>query len=268
MEEKKKTKFNLSASSLNTYYESPLLFYLKYIARVPDDTDVPVCYGLSGSIVHDCLEKYVKGELTQDEAYTYFIEEWEKQELHVHKDLKGEVLDKMPYILALTNGMRIVADYEDHVCEEDFLFPLIETEDFEIGMRGFIDLQTTQVADKQKVIVDYKTSNRVDEGENFKRQALFYSMLIHKKKGYIPAKTVFHYLKLGAKKEYSFTIEEVIEFEKELESVAKEIISYKNEISRFPAGDVSSIFNSKQKACMAELEARKKAAQQKKLDIF
>ena len=56
----KKISFNLSPTSINTYYQSPLLFYLKYIAKVPDDTDVPVCYGLSGSIVHGGLEKYAK----------------------------------------------------------------------------------------------------------------------------------------------------------------------------------------------------------------
>ena len=58
----KKISFNLSPSSINVYYQSPLLFYLKYIAKVPDDTSVPVCYGLSGSIVHECLEKYAKKE--------------------------------------------------------------------------------------------------------------------------------------------------------------------------------------------------------------
>ncbi len=271
MEEVKKTRFNISPSSMNTYYESPLLFFLKYIAKVPDDTEVPQCYGLSGSIVHDCLERYAKGEMDKDEVYLFLASEWKKQGLEEHKDVKGSPLDQMPYILALSHGINVVEQHDNHICEEDIIFPLIENEKFNIGMRGIIDLQVTHPTDNEQIIIDYKTSNRIDEGDGFRRQALFYTMLIHKKKGYIPKKTVFYYLKLGAQKAYSFTLEEIKEFEKEIESVANQIISYNNEIGNYPVGDISSIFNSKQKACRAEAEARRtKKFQnpQRSLDIF
>ena len=62
----KKISFNLSPSSLNIFFKSPLLFYLQHVAKVPEDTKVPVCYGLSGNIVHTCLEKYAKGDLSRD----------------------------------------------------------------------------------------------------------------------------------------------------------------------------------------------------------
>ncbi len=66
--EKSKVTLNLSPTSVNLFYQSPLLFYLTYIEKVEDDTPVPVCYGLSGNIVHECLEKYANGEVDRDEA--------------------------------------------------------------------------------------------------------------------------------------------------------------------------------------------------------
>jgi len=265
MEEKKQIKFNLSPSSLNTYFESPLLFYLKYIARVPDDTKVPVCYGLSGSIVHDCLEKYARGDFDRDETYLSLAKEWQKQDLCVHQDVKGCILDQNDYLRALLNGMTIVDSHEDHICEEVISFPLVENENFKIGMKGIVDLQTTQKHNKKQIVADYKTSNRIDEGEGFKRQALFYNLLIYKKKNIIPKKSTFFYLKLNKRKDYVFTLDEMLAFEKEIERIAEEIISYNNDIGKFPIGDIHSIFNSKKQACLKEVQRRKNKGPQKEL---
>ena len=100
MERKKegKVNLNLSPSSINTYYKSPLLFYFTYIAKVPDDTPVPVCYGLSGNIVHDCLERYALGEINRDEAYLHLIQEWINKRLPEHKDVKGQPLYPTTYL--------------------------------------------------------------------------------------------------------------------------------------------------------------------------
>jgi len=251
-------KFNLSPSSISTYYESPLLFYLKYIAKVPDDTQVPVCYGLSGSIVHDCLEKYAKGDLDRDQTYLTLITEWQKQNLHIHQDIKGEPLGQTEYLMALLNGMQIVDNHQDHICEEKISFPLIDNEQYKIGIKGIVDLQTTQKHDNQKIIIDYKTSNNIDNGEAFRRQALFYTLLIYKKKNIIPHKATFHYLKLNTKKEYTFTIDEILSFENEIKKIAEEIISYGHDIRRYPIGDINSIFNTKRQACLREVERRKR----------
>jgi len=257
MEPQKQIKFNLSPSSLNTYYESPLLFYLKYIAKVPDDTKVPVCYGLSGSIVHDCLEKYAKGDLDRDGTYLHLGTEWQKQNLCIHKDVKGGVLNQTQYLLALLEGMKIVDCHEEHICEEIIEFPIIENEQYKVGMKGIIDLQTTQKDNKERIVADYKTSNRIDEGENFKRQALFYNLLIYKKKNIVPKKSTFFYLKLNKRKDYTFTVEEMLELEQKIKAVAEEIISYGNDIGGYPIGDIDSIFNSKKQACLREVERRK-----------
>ncbi len=251
-----KITFNLSPSSLNIYYQSPLLFYLTYIAKVPDDTSVPVCYGLSGNIVHECLEKYAKKELTKDQVYLHLAEQWESKNLHIHKDMKGNPLNKIEYIMAVIKGMQVIDQHEDHICEEMIAFPLIENELMSIGIKGIIDLQAREKEKKQLTIIDYKTSNSVNQGKNFERQALFYNMLLHTKKNVIPAKTSFHYLKLGVAKEYCFTEQDILAFKEELHAIAQELLSYGTNIEKYPIGQIDDLFNSKKQACLREISRR------------
>jgi len=252
-----KISFNLSPSSLNTYYQSPLLFYLKYIAKVPDDTPVPVCYSLSGKIVHDCLEKYANKELDRDEACLHLATKWNDQNLNTYKDIKGFPLNQTQYLIAMLSGIQIIEQHENHICEETITFPFKEKETMKIGIKGIIDLQAIQKHDNQQVIIDYKTNNNINQGKNFECQALFYNLLIHKKKDIIPKKTTFHYLKLGAQKQYTLTIDNIKTFEQELHSIANKILDYGTNIANYPIGDIDDLFNSKKQACLNEIACRK-----------
>ena len=248
---------NLSPSSLNVFMQSPLLFYLTYIAKVPDDTPVPLCYSLSGNLVHSCLEKYARGELDRDGVFSFFLLQWEEQGLDSHRNLQNEVISKNDYILALIRGLNIVDMHEDHVCEEIIEFPFVENDFMRIGLKGIIDLQATQKDDKKPVLIDYKTSSSSEQNKDFERQALFYNFLIHKKTNTLPAKTIFHYLKLGLPKVYSFSHEHLNLFEEELKVIANRILDYGADISKYPAGKIADIFNSKKQACISEINRRK-----------
>ncbi|MDO8563686.1 MAG: PD-(D/E)XK nuclease family protein, partial [Nanoarchaeota archaeon] len=173
-----KISFNLSPSSLNIFYQSPLLFYLTYIAKVEDDTKVPVCYSLSGKIVHDCLEKYAKKDLDKDQACLHLLDKWETHNLNMHKDLRGNSLNSIEYLTAMLQGIQVVDAHDNHITEEIISFPLKENEKMKIGIKGVIDLQATKKEDDKLVIIDYKTSNSISRNENFERQALFYNLLL------------------------------------------------------------------------------------------
>ena len=253
-----KVSFNLSPSSLNLFYQSPLLFYLTHIVKVPDDTLVPLCYGLSGNIVHSCLEKYAKRELDLDGTCMYLINQWEKQNLNSHKDINGNVLDITEYLNAILRGIQIIDMHKNHICEETITFPFKENETMKIGLKGIIDLQATEKNNNEQVIIDYKTSNNISQDKNFERQALFYNLLLHKKKNTIPSKTSFHYLKLGACKDHKFTIEEIKEFEKELQDIADKLLLFGTNIDNYPIGEIEDLFNSKKQACLKEIAKRKK----------
>ncbi len=253
-----KISFNLSPSSLNLFYQSPLLFYLTHIAKVPDDTSVPICYGLSGNIVHQCLEKYAKKEFDGDETCMHLIRQWEKQNLNYHKDINGNILNMSDYLGAVLRGMQIINLHEDPICEEKITFPFRENEIMKIGLKGIIDLQATEKNNKEQTIIDYKTSNSVSQDKNFERQALFYNLLLHKKKNILPSKTSFHYLKLGIQKDHKFTIKEIEDFEQELHEVADKILSLGTDIENYPIGQVDDLFNSKKQACQREIERRRR----------
>lgn len=258
--EEGKISFNLSPSSLNLYYQSPLLFYLTYIAKVPDDTPVPLCYGLSGNILHQCLEKYTKGELDRDRSCLHLMEKWENQGLLSLRDLKGNPLNHMDYLTAMLKGTQIIDQHEEPICEETISFPLMENELMKIGIKGIIDLQAKEKDTGQFVIIDYKTSNSVDRGSKFERQALFYNLLIHKKKNILPSKTIFQYLKLGVSKEYAFGLQEVEAFKHELNEIASQLLSFGTDIGKYPVGEIEDTFNSKKQACLREIARRNSAA--------
>lgn len=252
-----KISLNLSPTSLNTFTQSPLLFYLTYIAKVPDDTPVPVCYGLSGNIVHNCLEKYANKEFDRDGAFLFFLTEWIKKDLNVHLNIKNEALNQNDYLLALNRGLNIVDLHDNHVCEEIIAFPFVENEFMKIGVKGIVDLQATPKGDNQLILIDYKTNNNIDQSKDFERQALFYNFLIHKKTNALPTKTVFHYLKLGISKVYSFSQGDIQAFEEELKIIANQILEYSIDINKYQIGKIDGLFNSKKQACLDEVNRRR-----------
>ena len=150
------------------------------------------------------------------------------------------------------NNKFIVLDYKTRG------FPLKENDIMKIGLKGIIDLQATKKEGSEFVIIDYKTSNSIDKGENFERQALFYNMLLHKKKNIIPSKTIFHYLKLNAVKEHVFSLEDVEEFKEELNRIADQLLDSGTDIKNYPIGEINDIFNSKRQACLEEIERRQR----------
>lgn len=56
------SNWNLSASSINTYIDCPLKFYLQYVERYNPDQEITdyVDYGTYGNIVHEVMEKLYK----------------------------------------------------------------------------------------------------------------------------------------------------------------------------------------------------------------
>ena len=201
-------------------------------------------------------EKYAKKEFDRDGAYLSLFLQWEKQNLGYHKDIYGNLLNPNDYLNAMMRGMDVIDQHDNHICEETITFPLKENDILKIGIKGIIDLQAIEKNSNKQVILDYKTSNSVSKDESFKRQALFYNLLLHKKKNILPSKTSLHYLKLGVSTEYIFNLEQIKEFELELHRIADKILAYGTNIENYPIGQIDDRFNSKKQACMREVRRR------------
>lgn len=244
----KTVKFNLSPSLINLYNESQLRFYYT-IMKYSADTETVQCYGTSGSIIHDVLEKYAKDKtLNYVEMFDKF---WEIRHLDKLLDVKGQTLNKSDYLKALLNGVRLINNkYTDIIAEETLKFPLISNNDWEIGIKGIIDVQCK--LNNEYVIVDYKTSNSVDSGENFKRQGLHYCWSVWKSKNILPKKVIFEYLKLNQSVEYSFDEIDMKRYEEYLINLANEIMKKGTDINNYEIGDIDSIFNQYKNTCLKE----------------
>lgn len=256
-------KFNLSPSSLNIYKESPLVFYFQYIEGSYPDTSVPEAYGKAGSVVHSLLENYVNRDINPIEQ---FEEEWKRYGVDNEKTL-GAPLDQSLYLKAVRKGVEILnTKYEITKTEEKLFFPVINDRRGVVNLKGVIDCQGTfKERNGRRVIVDWKTSSSVDEGDKFRRQGLFYVLLDylrHRKqnpdKEYDIPVVVFEYVKIDETKMFDFSLSEIQSFEDTLYEIIDEILEKGDDIKNYEIGEIDTPFNHHYQKCLEESRERSK----------
>ena len=248
-----KIKFSLSPSSINLYHSSQLLFYYGYILKSKPDTIVKQCYGDAGNVVHETLEQYSKNNKIDFEKM--FEADWSQRKLDTKLGFNYKPLDKTKNINAFVIGKQLLdSSYLNPIPEEAISFDIYEDDTFKIRNKGIIDIQCEFMG--SKILVDWKTSSKVDKGEGFKRQGLHYCMLVYKKYGYVPDKIVFEYLKINKKTIYTFTKEDILNYEKEVHRLCKEIVGKGTDINNYDIGIIDSPFNAHLIKCKKERERR------------
>ncbi len=267
----KEIKFNLSPSSLNGYIGSQLTFFYTQIIKIESVDWVPVCYGLGGNLVHHVMEEYAKDNNIN--LLEMFNSKWIDYDLDNKPGVRNSKLKKPDYINAVLNGKKAIDDkYEILEVEEKLVIP---SEYPNINYKGLVDVQArlkkdliVKVEDKTGkksfvtlkagsfVVMDYKTSSSIDEGQSFKIQGLFYSWLIYKIKNIVPVATIFEYIKIKETKAYAFDLEEILEFEIYLKNILKEIVVKGFDIDKYEAGDWDTLFNGYKSLIQKELQKR------------
>ena len=248
-----KLQFNISASSLSSFEKSPIQFYFEQILKSEPDTESYECYGRAGTLVHDFLERNVKGEEFYD-VDMMFHQEWKEKKLDELKGINGKTLDINLYLNAVKLGLFKLKELykEGRKSEEELIIPFINNDDVEINLKGYIDLTVTD-NNGNVIIIDWKTNSSV---EDFSTAAKMYFLLYYKKYGILPTKAVYEYLKISKDKPYKFTLQEILDFEEEVKSKVLEIIKHKDDIEWFELGDWDNIFNQYKKACFKEFLRR------------
>lgn len=265
-------KFNLSPSSLNQYKESPLVFFYNYVKKAYPDTEVPDAYGRAGSLVHHILELYIKQSMEGKlfNPLEMFEEQWKKQDID-NAGVLGCPLDKSDYMKSLRVGIELLQNkYDIRDTEEKLMFPLINDVQADINMKGIIDCQGVLKNTQQRIILDWKTSSSIDEGDAFKRQGLFYVCLDflrfkekHPGVPYDIPLVIFEYIKIGKTKSFNFNISEINAFLLALRNIAEEIVEKGFLIDNYDIGDIDSPFNAHKKKCLKEIERRQKLVKAK-----
>jgi len=254
--------FNLSPSSLNLYLDSEITFYFTYLLKPEPDTKEYTAYSLGGNAVHNSLEKYAH-ERNIKKTIEYFNKFWETNKISDLPALFNKKLQKEKYLTALKKGIKLINEKYDVISVEKRLQKkLIEYKGFKVDKKGFVDLigilKKDLVINKKgsKVIVDWKTSNSVDQKGVFRKQALFYAHMIYCLTGEIINGAIFEYLKINTYQEYYFEKEEIIKFGDYLKKIVIEIINKSSSIKNFSIGNYDSPFNKYKGYCEKEITER------------
>lgn len=243
---------SLSPSSIRLYNESQLLFYYQYIKGEEEDTVVPQCYGVGGTIVHEVIEQCC---LKEANPVFEFEKRWKKEGMSELLGLNGKPLNASDYLKATLSGIDIIKDFKDIVTEQKIKREFMSSKDMNVYVSGVIDLQYKHEGDVY--IIDWKTSGSIDESGAFEIQAKMYCYLIYTEYDIIPKSVTFEYLKINKQKVYSFSEQDLIDFGQYLESLAKEIIKKGDDITKYDIGCIDSPFNAHMKKCMKEIQKRK-----------
>ena len=240
---KKMIRFNLSASSLNLYKESPYQFYLQYIMKEEPDTKVNQVYGQSGNALHHTLEFYDPDTHTVDKVREFFDKEWDSFNLDEKTGFNGKSLSKEQYWKGVLRGMEIMKKHAILEKEKEIILPFVKRKNIEINLKGYIDCLIIDREDNSVKVLDWKTSSSADnDEEKFRFQARMYCYLMWKKEKELVKEAVFEFVKIGETRKYRFTDDEIMYFGEELEEYDEGNPFESEVLFQFPVGRMEQSF--------------------------
>lgn len=167
----KQRSLRLSVSKAKTFTQCKLKFYYQYILKLPTELKH---YNAIGSLVHLVLELAFKKWI--DYAYKADLKKLIVSVWQTCRDTK-EWKDALTFDVVDEAKFYILGYYrkymEEHYklgkpiqCEPRFLLPLQIGSDLKVGILGYID-RIDKVDYKTLLVLDYKTTNKVQYLDNF-----------------------------------------------------------------------------------------------------
>lgn len=188
-----------SFSQLQSFSECPYAFYLQKIERNPNM--VQNAFASQGTLIHDLLDKWAKGELTKEQL-----------PLEYERRYPLEVVESWPRMLAAKGyaekAFQIGLDYFNHF-DEFKGYKIIATEErFRIDVEGrpFVGVMDMLVEDEQTgelIVLDHKSKSlaafKKAEKEMYRQQYL-YAKFVREKYGKYPDRLMFNLFKENGQK--------------------------------------------------------------------
>lgn len=203
-----------SYSQLLSYTDCPFSYYLGYIEE-PRPEEVTNAFAEQGTLIHDLLDKWAKGELKKEELAS----EYERR-------YGDEVVTAFPRMLAAKGYAKKTYEqgleyfetftgfpgYSIVSAEEKYDMPILLTDGTTRPFIGFVDLVLRDDNTGGLVVCDHKSKSlatfKKDRKKMYKQQYL-YAFFIHEKYGEWPASLMFNLFKeLGYQDEEPFVMEE------------------------------------------------------------
>lgn len=183
-----------SYSRLNSFKQCKYEFYLNYIVNNP--TLYPNegnFYAENGSLVHETLEKYFKGDLSLDEAAEYYVNQFDEQ---VFYKVRQSIMDKKFEACAdyfATVDFDWMKDYEILGVELELHFTIAGKE-----FIAYIDLLIRNKDTGDIIVIDHKSAacpigksgkilkNRLETFKSHLRQSHIYAEAVMQNFGVFP----------------------------------------------------------------------------------
>jgi len=214
-------KMRWSYSRLSSYQNCPYEFFLKYIVKAPDIyQEEGNFYAELGSYVHSILEMVFKGELSIDDAGTYYYEHYDE---NVFYTTKQSIMNKK---------YEACADYfaeVDFSWLKDFDILGVELEcTTEIGGHSFVGYLDLVLRNKETgaiILMDHKsaaypfsekTGNLLKSHkktfDGYKRQMYTYCKMTYERFGQYPETICWNHFAAGGKyAEIEFSLDDYME---------------------------------------------------------
>lgn len=203
--------FTWSFSSINTYNNCPLCFYLTYLCN-PKLERVQNAFAQWGTLCHSLFERYAKGDLELFELGQVYQSEY-----------NDEVKLKFPYNKYVDLGEKYYKtgfeyfnkfdgfnDNWDIICVEQKVDISIQDNKFV----GYIDLVVEEKTSKDIIIIDHKSKSAFKnetELKEYARQLYLYSIFIKQIYGKYPSKLMFNMFRADELVEIDFDLNELQE---------------------------------------------------------
>ena len=215
----------LSFSQIKLFRSSPLDYFYKYVLKLQEQGNETkwLDFGLG---VHEVLEDYYSGKNTN-------WRENAKQTYEKYK-LKGR-MNEDDFIKNCLNGVMLAWETTD--LEEEMQVDVYS----DVGFIGYIDV----LDKKNHTILDWKTGTYTKQKEDdYKSQLLCYAWMYYNKYKIVPSKCCLFFTKQSKLVEFSFTLNQIIQFENFVKKVSQEI-EYKkvNHTSAEQWGNTLSYFS-------------------------
>ena len=190
-----------SFSQLQSFSECPYAFYLQKIERNPDM--VNNAFASQGTLIHDLLDKWAKGELTAEQL----PDEYEKR-------YPLEVVESWPRMLAAKGyaekAFRIGLEYFKNF-DQFKGYKILATEQrfrITVGGRPFVGVMDMLLEDEETgelIVLDHKSKSlaafKKSEDDMYKQQYL-YSKYVFEEYGKYPDKLMFNLFKENGEKKW------------------------------------------------------------------
>lgn len=210
-----------SFSRVKSYFTCPKMFYMTHIDR---DTMMDSAFGQWGSLCHELLDRYAKGELLAfelsdeyDRLYPEKMTEWFPDNPRV--DLNAQYYDA---------GKAFFDNFDGFPDNWEIIGSELDMEVTIRGrrVRGFIDLLVRDRTDGKLIVVDHKSKAKFksqQEREEYGYQLYFYAEGVRQTYGEYPKEMIFNMFRVGKQVAIPFSQEGLERAEEWLENNIRHI---------------------------------------------